>query len=166
MVGNILIGAIWSIIAMCKLGFGDKAMEFVNILNPINHSLNKELAKKYKLEPYVISADIYSIGELNGTGGWSWYTGSSSWYYDAIVEHILGLKIENRYLRLEPCIPSDWKEFEIHYKYKTSMYNIKLKNPDRKNTGVSKFFVNETENKDKKILLADDGHIYNIEVIM
>ena len=103
---------------------------------------------------------------LKEAGGWSWYTGSSSWYYDAIVEHILGFKIEDKYLTLNPCIASSWKEFEIHYKYKTSMYNIKVKNPNGKMTGVSKFFVNEREIKDKRIFLQDDGRIYNIEVVM
>ncbi|MCI8309282.1 MAG: hypothetical protein HFJ45_03560 [Clostridia bacterium] len=164
--GQYTHGAIWSIIALCKLGFGDKALEFANIINPINHSLNKELAKKYRIEPYVVSADVYDNESLKGTGGWSWYTGSSSWYYDAIVEHILGFKIENRYLSLNPCISSNWKEYEIHYKYKTSMYNIKVKNLEGKNTGVSKFFVNENEVEEKRVLLQDDGHIYNIEVIM
>ena len=99
-------------------------------------------------------------------GGWSWYTGSSSWYYDAIVEYILGLKIENRYLYLEPCISSSWKEYEIHYKYKTSMYNIIVKNPNSKNTGVSKFLVNDIEIPEKKIYLQDDCKIYNIEIII
>ena len=67
MVDNILIGSIWAIIALCKLGFGDKAVEFANIINPINHSLNKDAAKKYKVEPYVISADVYTNNELKGS---------------------------------------------------------------------------------------------------
>lgn len=103
---------------------------------------------------------------LEGCGGWSWYTGSSSWYYDAVIEYVLGLKIENRYLSLEPCIANSWKEFEIHYKYKTSMYNITVKNPDNKNTGVKTFLLNDTEIPEKKILLQDDGKIYSIEIIM
>jgi cyclic beta-1,2-glucan synthetase len=151
---------------LCKLGLGDKALEFAEILNPINHSLNKEAANKYRVEPYVISADVYDSDELKGTGGWSWYTGSSSWYYDAVIEYILGLKIENKTLSINPCISSNWKEYEIHYKYKTSQYNIKVKNLKGKNTGVSKFFINNIECEDKKILLKDDGHIYNIEIIM
>ena len=125
-----------------------------------------ENAKKYRVEPYVISADVYSAENLQGTGGWSWYTGSSGWYYDLIIEYILGFKIESKYLKIEPCISENWKEYEIHYKYKTSAYNIKVKNPNKKNTGVTKFIVNGEENKDKKILLVDDGKIYNIEIIM
>ncbi len=136
------------------------------MINPINHSLNKESAKKYKIEPYVMSADISNSEGLIGTGGWNWYTGSSSWYYDAIIEYILGFKIQDKYLKIEPCIDSSWKEYEIHYKYKTSMYNIKVKNKNSKNTGVEKFILNREEVKDKRVLLRDDGKIYNIEVIM
>ena len=99
-------------------------------------------------------------------GGWSWYTGSSSWYYTAIVEYVIGLKVENRYLFLKPCVANYWKEFEIHYKYKTSMYNIIIKNPNGKNTGVERFLLNDIEIPEKKILLQDDCKIYNIEIIM
>lgn len=164
--GQYTHAAIWAIIALTKLGFGDKAIEYINIINPINHSLNKEAAKRYKVEPYVIAADVYNNESLKGTGGWSWYTGSSSWFYNAIVEHVLGFRIENNYLKVEPCIASTWKEYEMHYKYKTSMYNIKVKNKNCKNTGVTKFIVNDVENFDKKVLLKDDGKIYNIEIIM
>ena len=75
-------------------GFGDKALEFYKMINPIEHSKSKEIAQKYKVEPYVLAADIYGIGNLAGQGGWTWYTGSSSWYYIAGREYILGLKIE------------------------------------------------------------------------
>ena len=164
--GQYTHGAIWTIIANCLLGFGDKAVEYLKLINPIEHSRTKDLAKKYKVEPYVISADIYSNPSVNGMGGWSWYTGSSSWYYDAVVEYVLGLKIEDKYLYLNPCIASYWKEFEIHYKYKTTMYNIIVKNPEGKNTGVKKFLLNDREISEKKVLLQDDGRIYNIEIIM
>ena len=83
---------------------------------------NREEAKKFKLEPYIIEADLYSNKDLIGRGGWNWYTGSSSWFFKGILEFILGLKIENGYIRVEPCIASDWKEFEIRYKYKTSIF--------------------------------------------
>lgn len=164
--GQYTHAAIWLAIAAAKLGFGEKALKFAKMINPINHSLNIENAKKYRVEPYVISADVYSAEFLKGSGGWSWYTGSSSWYYNLIIEHILGFKIESKYLKIEPCISENWKEYEIHYKYKTSVYNIKVKNPNRNSTGVTKFLVNGEEIENKKILIVDDGKIYNIEVIM
>lgn len=135
------------------------------MINPIEHSRTKEASKKYKVEPYVIAADIYGIGNLAGKGGWTWYTGSSSWYYKAGIEYILGLKIEKGYLRIEPCIPNNWKEYQIQYKWKESIYNIIIKNPNGKNTGVSKIILDgkETENN---IKLDGSRRIYKIEAIM
>ncbi len=156
----------WMIIAEALLGFGDKAVEFAELINPIEHTRNKEEAKKFKLEPYVMEADIYTNKDLMGRGGWNWYTGSSSWYYRAIIEYILGLKIKNGYLSMEPCISKSWKEYEIKYKYKTSIYHIVVKNQEGKNTGVDKFILNGNEIPDKKIPLADDGRIYNIQIFM
>ena len=154
------------IIAEAMLGFGDKAVEFAEMINPIEHTKTKEDAKRFKLEPYVMEADIYSNRDLLGRGGWNWYTGSSSWYLKAILEYILGLKIENGYLKIEPCISKDWKEYEIRYKHKTSVYNILVKNENSQNTGVKRFLLNGVEIKDKKIPLKDDGIIYNIKIFM
>ncbi len=156
----------WLLIAEAMLGFGDKAVEIAEIINPIEHSKNKEEAKRFKLEPYILEADLYSNKDLVGRGGWNWYTGSSSWYYKAILEFILGLKIEDGFLKIEPCIKRDWKEYEIQYKYKTTLYKIKVRNNNSKNTGVDKFLINGEEIEDKKILLQDNGRIYNIEIFM
>ena len=134
----------WVIIAMSILGFGDKALELYRMISPIEHSRTKEASKKYKVEPYVVAADIYGAGNLGGRGGWTWYTGSSSWYYKAGIENILGLKIENGYMRIEPCIPKDWKEYQIQYKWKDSIYNIRVENPNSKSTGVSKVSVDRS----------------------
>ena len=166
MEGNIRTGSVWLIIAETLLGFGDKAVEFAELINPIEHTKTKEEAKKFKLEPYVMEADIYTNKDLMGRGGWNWYTGSSSWYFKAIIESILGLKIKNGFLSVEPCISKSWKEYEIKYKYKTTIYQIVVKNQDGKNTGVDKFFVNGNEVPDKKIPLCDDGKIYHIQIFM
>ena len=119
------------------------------MINPIEHSRTKEAANKYKVEPYVISADVYTQKNLAGRGGWSWYTGSSSWMYEAGIKYILGLNIENGYLSIRPCIPNDWKEYSIKYKYKNSIYNINVKNPNGKNNTVESFKVNGKEYKIK-----------------
>ena len=134
------------------------------MINPIEHSRTMDEAKKYKVEPYVIPADIYGANNLAGRGGWTWYTGSASWYYKAGIEFILGLKIKNESIIIEPCIPKDWKEYNIKYRWKNSFYNISVKNPNGKNYGVEKVLVNgkETENN---IKLQDNG-VFNIEVIM
>ena len=164
--GQYTHAAIWFIIAEAMLGFGDKAVEFIQMINPIEHAKNKEEAKKFKLEPYIIPADVYSSKDLAGRGGWNWYTGSSSWYFKAVIEYILGLKISKGYLSIEPCISKEWKEYELQYKYKTSIYKIKVRNNDGKNTGIKSFYLNGEEIKEKRILLQDNGNIYNIEIFM
>ncbi len=164
--GQYTHAATWFIMAEAILGFGDKAVEFAEIINPINHTKTKDEAKKFKLEPYILPADVYSNKDLLGRGGWNWYTGSSSWYFKVVIEYILGLKIKDGYLYIEPCISKNWKEYEIKYKYKTSLYNIKVKNSNSKNTGVTKFILNNDEITEKRVLLQDNGKINNIEIVM
>ena len=164
--GQYTHAAIWVISAFAKLGLGDKAVEYYTMINPIEHSKTKDLAKKYKVEPYVIPADIYEAKGLEGRGGWTWYTGSASWFCKVGLEDILGLNVKNKVLELKPCISKDWKEYSIRYKYGNTIYNIKVKNPNGKNTGVEKFILNGQEVTEKKLKLVDDGEIKEIEVIM
>ena len=164
--GQYTHSAIWAIIAESILKNGDKTLELYKMINPIEHSRNKASSSKYKVEPYVIPADVYGAGNLAGRGGWTWYTGSSSWFYKAGIEYILGLKIEKGILSLNPCIPRDWKEYTIKYKYGRTIYNIQVKNPNKKNYGISSFKINREEIKDKCIKLQDDGKVYDVEVEM
>ena len=164
--GQYTHAAIWAIIAETMLGFGDKAVEWFRMINPIEHSKTKETANKYKVEPYVVPADIYGIGELAGRGGWTWYTGSSSWMYELGLHYILGLIIENGYLSLNPCIPKDWKEYKIHYKYKNTIYNILVNNPNSKNFGVTEITMDGDTIKDKKIKLIDDNKVHYVSVTL
>ncbi len=164
--GQYTHAAVWVIIAESMLGFGDKATELYRMINPIEHARTKESCKKYKVEPYVIPADIYGAGNLAGRGGWTWYTGSASWYYKTGIENVLGLKINNGVLRVEPCIPSSWKEYNIKYKWKNAFYNIVVRNPSGKNTGVEKIFVNGNELENSKEIKIEDNGIFNVEVLM
>lgn len=158
--GQYTHAAIWTIIAEAMLGFGDKATEFFRMINPIEHARTKEEAKKYKVEPYVVAADIYG-GELAGRGGWTWYTGSSSWMYEAGIKYILGLNIQKNVLKIEPHIPESWKEYKIRYKYGNSIYNIKVTNIKE---GKEKLKINGNEIEGNEIILKNDGGIYNVEV--
>ena len=164
--GQYTHGAIWAIIAEAMLGFGDKALELFRMINPIEHARTKEAAKKYKVEPYVLAADIYGYGNLAGRGGWTWYTGSSSWMYEAGLHYILGLTIQKGYLSIQPTIPSYWKEYAIVYRYGSSIYHIKVQNPNGKCTGVEEFYCNQQAIQDKKIRLIDDGKVYEIQIKM
>ena len=147
------------------LGFGDKATELYKMINPIEHSRTKEAANKYKVEPYVIAADVYGSSNLAGRGGWTWYTGSSSWFYIAGIEFILGINIKGNILSLNPCIPKAWKEFNVKYKFQDSIYNIKVINPNGKNVGVTKITLDEEE-IENSIKLDGSGKIFNIVVEM
>ena len=155
----------WVIIAEALLGFGEKALELYKMINPIEHSRTKDAANKYKVEPFVIPADIYGEGNLAGRGGWTWYTGSSSWYYKTGIEYILGLKIEKGVLKINPCIPSDWKEYLIKYKWKESIYNIKIENPQGKTQGVTQILL-DGKHVENAIRLDGTGNIYNITIVM
>ena len=135
------------------------------MITPIEHARTKDAANKYKVEPYVIAADIYGAGNLAGRGGWTWYTGSSSWFYKAGIEYILGIKIKNNILKIEPCIPKEWKEYSIRYKYGESIYNIKVINNNSKNDGVNKVMINGEE-KENGILLDGSGKIFNVDIEM
>ncbi len=163
--GQYTHGSIWTIIAEAILGFGDKAVEYFRMINPIEHSRTKEEAKKYKVEPYVIAADVYG-GNLAGRGGWTWYTGSSSWMYEAGIKYILGLRIQGNILKINPCIPSNWNGFKIRFKYGNSVYNIKVINNSGNKTGVRKLYLNGIEEENKQILLEGSGNIYSVEVEM
>ena len=145
------------------LGFGDKATEYFKMINPIEHSRTKEEAKKYKVEPYVIAADIYG-GSLLGRGGWTWYTGSSSWMYEAGIKYILGLNIQGNIIKIETSIPESWKEYSIRYKYGNSIYNIKVINKNRKSRNKTNIRINNNIIDKDEIILKDDGNIYNVEV--
>lgn len=164
--GQYTHAAIWTILAFAMLGLGDKANEYFKMINPIEHARTKEAVNKYKVEPYVLAADVYGIGNLIGRGGWTWYTGSSSWLYKAGIETILGLTIKKGMLSVEPCIAKEWKEYSMIYQYKSSTYYIKVRNPNGKNTGVASFKVNGEEIKEKQIKLIDNGKRYEIEVEM
>ena len=163
--GQYTHAAIWAIIAEAMLGKGDKAVELYRMITPIEHSRTKEAANKYKVEPYVIAADVYSYQNLAGCGGWTWYTGSSSWYYLAGIQYLLGLNINHNIMTIRPCIPKEWEEYSIRFKFGESIYNIKVKNPNRKNTGVERVILDGTE-IEKEIKLDGSGKIFNIEVIM
>lgn len=164
--GQYTHAAIWAVLAQTILGEGNKAIQYYKYITPIEHARTRELANKYKVEPYVIVADMYTAPNIIGRGGWTWYTGSSSWYNKVGIEAILGLKIQNDVLSISPCIDETWKEYTIRYRYKTSVYNIKVKNPNNKQTGISSFKLNGQEIENKQIKLIDDGRINEVEILM
>jgi cyclic beta-1,2-glucan synthetase len=122
--------------AFAQLGEGDKAAALFSLLNPINHSLTRTDMHRYKVEPYVVAADVYAASGLMGRGGWTWYTGSAGWMQRAGLETILGLRIEGDTLLLDPCIPASWPRFEIKLRHGAAQYDIIVENPHGVQRGI------------------------------
>lgn len=126
--GQYTHAAVWVILALTKLGCGHKAVEYYNMINPINHSKTELECMVYKTEPYVMSADVYIKEPHGGRGGWSWYTGASGWMYRVGIENILGLRrVEDKGYEIKPCVPKEWNEYDIRIKNKTEDYKITVK---------------------------------------
>jgi cyclic beta-1,2-glucan synthetase len=124
--GQYTHGVIWSIFAHAGLGQATRALELFSLLNPVNHARDELGVKTYRVEPYVIAADVYSLPPHVGRGGWTWYTGSAGWMYRAGLEAILGVTREANMLRIKPCVPDDWQEFTVSMQFGTTRYEIRL----------------------------------------
>jgi cellobiose phosphorylase len=162
--GQYTHGAIWAAMAFADLGDHRLAWEIMTMINPVNHAKSFETVATYKVEPYVVAADVYALPPHTGRGGWTWYTGSAAWMYRLIVESLLGLKREGNKLLFTPCIPADWDGFKVHYRYRKTIYHIAIL---RAETGESeiKVIVDGIEQSEKAILLADDGQEHKADVL-
>ncbi len=164
--GQYTHAALWTLIAFAMLGDGDKAGELFALLNPINHSSTRAGLHKYKVEPYVAAGDVYAESAHVGRGGWTWYTGSAGWMYRAAVESILGFYLEGDELKIEPCIPRFWREYEIKYRRNKTIYNIRVENPLSVCRGVSEVWLDDKRLSENKIPLADDGAEHQIKIVL
>jgi cyclic beta-1,2-glucan glucanotransferase len=164
--GQYTHAATWSVMAFAALGEGDKAAELFSLLNPINHSRTRADAYCYKVEPYVVCADIYSTSPHVGRGGWTWYTGSAGWLQRAGVESLLGLRLRGAFLSVDPCIPKAWPQFQATVKYRTARYSISVENPSGVNRGVVFARVDGVEIAERPLLVAllDDGGRHEVKV--
>ena len=127
--GQYTHAALWSVMAFAALGEGDKAAALFSLLNPINHAATRSDVQRYKVEPYVVAADVYAAAPHVGRGGWTWYTGSAGWMQRAGIESILGLRIEGSVLCVDPCVPKTWQHFEMTVRFRSAHYEITVENP-------------------------------------
>ncbi len=164
--GQYTHAAAWVVNAFAMLGHGDKAWEFFNMINPINHARTPIECATYKVEPYVAAADVYAVAPHSGRGGWTWYTGAAGWMYRVGLEYMLGFKKEDNRLRIEPCIPKEWAGYTIEYRYGETKYHIEVKNPDRVNRGVRSIVLDDKVIAEGYIPLLDDGNIHRVEVTL
>jgi len=164
--GQYTHAAAWAIIAFAKLGDGDKAWDLFELINPINHTTNMRDYTRYKVEPYVFAADVYSTYPHTGRGGWTWYTGAAGWMYRAGLEYILGFQKNGETIVMDPCIPGRMKEYQISYRYLETDYQIKVKNPDGVNKGVKTISVDGIISTRNIINLVNDKVNHQVEVLM
>jgi cyclic beta-1,2-glucan synthetase len=158
--------AVWLLIAYTMLGEGDRASELFALLNPINHALTRTGAHRYKVEPYVVAADVYSVPPHTGRGGWTWYTGAAGWMYRAGLESMLGFRLRGDRLRLSPCIARSWREYEIIYRRGPTVFKIRVENPNGVIQGVASLELDGKAQERAEIKLIDDGKLHSIRVIL
>ncbi|RPH92098.1 MAG: cyclic beta 1-2 glucan synthetase, partial [Lysobacterales bacterium] len=122
--GQYTHGAIWAAMAFAALGDRERAWELTRMINPVNHALSAADVATYKVEPYVVAADVYALAPHTGRGGWSWYTGSAGWLYRLLLASLLGLRLEGKVLHVASCLPADWPGCTIRYRYRATVYHI------------------------------------------
>jgi cellobiose phosphorylase len=162
--GQYTHAAVWAVMAFAELGEHELAWELLSLLNPVNHSSTPSSCGKYKVEPYVVAADVYSVVPHVGRGGWTWYTGSAGWMYRLISETLLGVRLEGESLLIQPRIPKDWKGFKIHYRFRDSMYHITM--IQAKAHQAERFEIREGDRiwSDERIHLIDDRREHHLEI--
>ncbi len=173
--GQYTHAAIWTVIAFATLGEGDKAGELFAILNPINDTSTRSGIHRYKVEPYVMAADVYAEQPHVGRGGWTWYTGSAGWMYRAAIEWILGFRLRGVKLFIDPCIPQAWRLYQMTFRYHSTCYEIRVENPRGVRRGVTSVEVDGQPVAERdgavslgraEIALVDDGETHEIRVVL
>ena len=163
--GQYTHAAIWSVMAFAAIGDAKRAWELFTLINPITHGNTAEAVARYRVEPYVVAADVYSVPPHSGRGGWTWYTGSASWMYRLITESLLGLRLDVDKLRFAPCFPTAWASFKIHYRYRETVYHITLSTSGA-GTAVKRILLDGNGQPEKWLPLIDDrrDHFVDVEV--
>jgi cyclic beta-1,2-glucan glucanotransferase len=166
--GQYTHAAMWSTLAFALLGDGDRAGELFSLINPVNHASTRAAIHRYKVEPYVVCADVYTAPAHIGRGGWTWYTGSAGWMYRTAVEGILGIGVRGASLRINPCIPRTWPSFEVTYKHGSSRYRIAVENPHGVCRGIisASFDGRDIPVSPCDIALSDDGSYHYARIIL
>jgi cyclic beta-1,2-glucan synthetase len=166
--GQYTHAAIWSVIALAALGEGDKAHELMSFLNPVHRSSRRSGADRYKVEPYIMVADVYAEPAHVGRGGWTWYTGSAGWMYRAGIEWLLGFRVCGSFLHLDPCIPHGWPGFEITFRYRASRYELKVDNPLGAIRGIADVEVDGVALLPwtGQLPLVDDGATHQVRIVL
>jgi len=160
--GQYTHAAIWTLMAFAKLGQREKLRELLELIHPINHTNDEESIKVYKVEPYVMAADVYANPSHKGMGGWTWYTGSAGWMYQFILDSLIGLDRQSDSLTFRPCFPASWPSIRLTYRYGRSEYRITVF--QLAEDSPSRWQLDGLQGTGNMIKLADDGKIHSVEV--
>jgi cyclic beta-1,2-glucan synthetase len=163
--GQYTHSAIWAVMAFAALRDSKRAWDLYSLINPVNHTNDRQAVATYAVEPYVVAADVYAIPPHVGRGGWTWYTGSAGWMYRLILESLLGLRREAQLLRFEPCLPAHWDSISIDYRYRETTYRITMRQTDPE-TAASTVIVDGIAQLDAAVCLVDDGVEHHVEVLL
>jgi len=161
--GQYTHGAIWAAMAFAALGDSRRAWELLAMINPVNHASSEAAIATYKVEPYVVAADVYAVAPHTGRGGWTWYTGSAGWMYRLILESLLGLRLAVDKLHFAPCLPIGWQAYQVHYRYRETLYHITVRQTPAADAGM-KVSVDGVAQPDPAIRLVDDRQEHYVEV--
>ena len=166
--GQYTHAAAWAVMAFAGVGDGDKAAALFSMLNPINHALTRAEVHRYKVEPYVVAADVYAAPGHVGRGGWTWYTGSAAWMQRAGVESILGLRRQGERLTIDPCIPRRWPGFTASLRHGESRYEIVVENPLGVTRGVQTAALDDVAVAGSPVMieLKDDGEVHTVRITL
>ncbi|MCC7053405.1 MAG: hypothetical protein IT355_09060 [Gemmatimonadaceae bacterium] len=162
--GQYTHAALWAVLATAMQGEGDRAFELFAMLNPLTRTDSAAGVARYKVEPYVVVADVYTSPLHVGRGGWTWYTGSASWMYRVGLESILGLQREGSRLRVVPCVPAAWPTFTVDYRFGTTTYHIEVRRPSLVRTQGARVTIDSIPHPQGEIPLVDDGAAHLVVV--
>jgi cellobiose phosphorylase len=163
--GQYTHAAVWAAMAFAALGDGRRAWELASLINPLNHSRTAEAVAIYKVEPYVIAADVYAVRPHTGRGGWTWYTGAAGWYYRLIVESLLGLRREGDTLHFAPCMRDDWDTCALRYRFGDTRYHVRFVwEPSANGIAAVRTILDGKDTGDSGIPLVDDQGEHRVEV--
>jgi cellobiose phosphorylase len=161
--GQYTHAAVWAAMAFAALGDAKRAWKLFTIIDPVNHANSADSIAVYKTEPYVLASDVYALAPHTGRGGWTWYTGSAGWMYQFTLESLLGLRLATDKLHFSPCVPADWKSFEVHYRYRETVYHITVLQTYGAHCGT-KLTIDGVEQSGSAISLVNDGQQHSVEV--
>ncbi|MGB4850571.1 MAG: glucoamylase family protein [Saprospiraceae bacterium] len=163
--GQYTHAAIWMIMAFASIGDRKRTWELIKMINPVNHGNTVEKIATYKVEPYVIAADVYAVSQHSGRGGWTWYTGSAGWMYQLIIESFIGLQREGNTLRFKPCLPEEWNSLKIKYRFKDTTYDIEIMQKENMSDEME-ITVDGEKAENGILLLEDDGKVHEVKVVV